>query len=996
MSASYSPIYRHCTLQVLLATLSRIWQYQPELRLDQPGGRPGWFALKMINNLFRSGWGHKDPAQRIRAIEGFSEADPGHQDILRDIAQTDAEARVRHVAIGLLLDCRLLEKQALAQGAAQTRLNFLIQSPDTAHQKQISEYLHHASPNWLAAITSHSPDAKNRAAALARLSDDNDPVREQQLAAVAIESEFSDIRELAVAGIADLELLEATWKQLRKRDKNLGRKLREKLDKNRLETRHRQQVLEQTEKIILAMETLKASVWTPKYKLRYLGLVSQWEQVLPDVNDAQSARYQQAALAVDAVVRQRGLKFEAGALQQQLLLDAKALQEDALHQPIEQLPHQMTQWQGLQQAWQATLTTATPEDAATRQFDQAATFFATLLPLANHQTALDDESAKIEASADAADTDTLQQQTAALEAIIRDINWPKSLSAPAALTALKAQLKHHKAALQERAVEAKARIDAITRQIRHLNSAIHRGDLAMARGLKNKIVGRMALSPAGQSTRLVEQLAKADAALNELADWKEFAIQPKFQELCEKMEALIEPAGGGQAPQQQAKIIKQLQQSWKSLKAKAPDELWQRFQTAGDRAFEPCAAHYAAQDRLKAANLEQRQTIVAELESLAGLAEPPDPEQVDSNQPDLKQPVDWKSLRQQLRHLYNRWRDAAEVDYQQARDVGKRFRVLTRRIEALLQEEYTRNLAKKQALVERAEELAGADITTDTLEAIKQLQGRWQIVGILDRKDDQKVWKAFRHACDEAFDKHRQGIDAERAGEKSRIDAAGKIIQAIKSLAEAPDAARVAQLRQEFHNLPDLPQRARKKLERDLEHALDLVQAATRRHEVMRSHQHLQEMQRRADICAALEWMSDKDAKKAIALRQDWALEPLPADLGQIMEARKTLALKTTLDTAGLEQAGRERRLLCIELEYLLGRNSPAEDKSLRMEYQVALLQSRGLHADAKQDQEAIINDLRLRWYQMPAADKNLHGQLDERFHALFDQTQVRQAPQSA
>ena len=178
--------------------------------------------------------------------------------------------------------------------------------------------------------------------------------------------------------------------------------------------------------------------------------------------------------------------------------------------------------------------------------------------------------------------------------------------------------------------------------------------------------------------------------------------------------------------------------------------------------------------------------------------------------------------------------------------------------------------------------------------------------------------------------------------------------------------------------------------------ALDLVQAATRRHEVMRSHQHLQEMQRRADICAALEWMSNKDSKQAIALRQDWALEPLPADLGQIMEARKTLALKTTLDTAGLEQAGRERRLLCIELEYLLGRNSPAEDKSLRMEYQVALLQSRGLHADAKQDQEAIINDLRLRWYQMPATDKNLHGQLDERFHALFDQTQVRQAPQSA
>ena len=61
-------------------------------------------------------------------------------------------------------------------------------------------------------------------------------------------------------------------------------------------------------------------------------------------------------------------------------------------------------------------------------------------------------------------------------------------------------------------------------------------------------------------TRQLQQLS--DEKLNELKQWKDYAVAPKRIELSEAMEALI---GSSDEPQVLANRIKALQQEWQTI-----------------------------------------------------------------------------------------------------------------------------------------------------------------------------------------------------------------------------------------------------------------------------------------------------------------------------------------------------------------------------------------------------------------------------------------------
>ena len=219
-----------------------------------------------------------------------------------------------------------------------------------------------------------------------------------------------------------------------------------------------------------------------------------------------------------------------------------------------------------------------------------------------------------------------------MKSAIEAIKWPQGLEEPFALRSCREAYKTLVGELKEIDARQNAQIESIGKQIARLKIATSRGDLKMARGVHKKITTKIARIDLEKSTRLAEQWDKADKSFVEMVDWKEFAVRPKYIELCEQMEAL---AGSKNSPQQQAEQIKKLQQNWKKLDALAPDELWQRFQAAGEIAYQPCVAFYAEQDEVRANNLAQRKLVVQKLKELAAL---PEQEQWQAN-------PDWKALR---------------------------------------------------------------------------------------------------------------------------------------------------------------------------------------------------------------------------------------------------------------------------------------------------------------------------------------------------------------
>ena len=83
------------------------------------------------------------------------------------------------------------------------------------------------------------------------------------------------------------------------------------------------------------------------------------------------------------------------------------------------------------------------------------------------------------------------------------------------------------------------------------------------------------------------------------------------------------------------------------------------------------------------------------------------------------------------------------------------------------------------------------------------------------------------------------------------------------------------------------------------------------------------------------------------------------------------------------KKASQARQLLCINLEILLGVDSPAEDATLRMKVQLERMQKEGIgHAQAARNDA--LSELKLDWMCLPGAEPELQKQLDQRFVKLI------------
>ena len=193
----------------------------------------------------------------------------------------------------------------------------------------------------------------------------------------------------------------------------------------------------------------------------------------------------------------------------------------------------------------------------------------------------------------------------------------------------------------------------------------------------------------GARTRLgprVQELRDAD-------EWQRWANLQVQEELCKEMEALKSEENLDVG----SRKMRELQARWKQV-ALAPraqgEAMWRRFKTAQDEVFARTSAHLAAQNEERAASLVAKQALCERAEALA-----------DS--------TDWVKTAAEIQGLQAEWKKVGPVSRGHEKAVWERFRAacdkfFTRRQEDLKhrKEEWASNLAKKEALCEKAEALA--------------------------------------------------------------------------------------------------------------------------------------------------------------------------------------------------------------------------------------------------------------------------------------------------
>ena len=273
--------------------------------------------------------------------------------------------------------------------------------------------------------------------------------------------------------------------------------------------------------------------------------------------------------------------------------------------------------------------------------------------------------------------------------------------------------------------------------------------------------------------KLARQLREARAALfaraqeaREAEEWSRWGNATAQEELCRRMEALAAQTD----LEKVAKELRTLDGRWAEVRIAPRDEatsLRQRYQTARAPIKEKLDAYFAEKAARENENLRLKQELAGKAEALADSTE-------------------WMKASEELKALQARWKEIGPAPRKPGDAVWKRFRAACDRFFSRRQEdlkkrkqEWAANMARKQALCERAEALAGSTDWEATAAEARKLQAEWKTVGPVRRDRSEAVWQRFRTACDAFFERYKHRDEAERQARLAQREAVVKELEAL-------------------------------------------------------------------------------------------------------------------------------------------------------------------------------------------------------------------------
>lgn len=282
--------------------------------------------------------------------------------------------------------------------------------------------------------------------------------------------------------------------------------------------------------------------------------------------------------------------------------------------------------------------------------------------------------------------------------------------------------------------------------------------------------------PAELDTQAQALLAQA----GELEGWQRWRADQLRTELVAKAEALTttppEQRLGGRKMQE---TLRALREQWKATdQGGVPNHaLWKRFDEACNQAHKVVEEWLDKIRQQAEAHKGQRLALIAEAEAW-----------ITAHASD----TDWKGQQRELHALAERWRAAGHLSEKQFAELQPQWKDVMHRAHARLETAQAESLARRRALIDEAVALGAAPSLR--LDAVKALQQRWQAEAQtvpLDRKQEQKLWEAFRAPIDEAF--QRKGQERDKAA-AAISDHDRRVLEAAKALEAANasgDAARI-------------------------------------------------------------------------------------------------------------------------------------------------------------------------------------------------------------
>jgi len=525
---------------------------------------------------------------------------------------------------------------------------------------------------------------------------------------------------------------------------------------------------------------------------------------------------------------------------------------------------------------------------------------------------------------------------------------------------------------EQRAAETQAQRE-IGSLIRLASDALHRGNSRKAARFRMGIDEAMQAAPA-VPPHIARSLQQLDERLNELKQWKDYAVAPKRIELIEEMEALV---GSDEEPEALAEHIRALQQEWrtinKGIASDAPAET-ERFQQAFQAAFKPCQEFFALQATARRANLEARKQVLERLKAFEATQQ--------------GEQADFPLVAQVLREAPREWRSHSPVDRDASRPAEIEFQQAMDRLRAMLSAWYERNEAAKKSLITQARHLSTLDDTTQAIDSVKRLNVLWKETGPVPRDRSQALWDEFRSLCDAVFQRREQAYTQHSAAlEAAKMQAVALCEQVEQAAGDAvadrlPGHAKVAEWHAAFDALGELPRADARNLRDRFQRAVSRYEEGLARQDSRDAEASESNLLEAARLVRAYERAVMQEAPSAERETLKSAVESFMAGVhrwpkGGLQALKQALTRADSASSADDEAREQALRMLCIRLEILSSTPTPPEDEALRQDYQMRLLQEslgQGRHADVQ-----AWDSMLLEWIGIGAVAPEVHEDLQRR-----------------
>ncbi len=936
----------------------------------------------MLADLFKPAWKSSSVEKRLKAISEMDSKNSENQIILTELTANDTDNSVRIAAIHCLTSVIDLHEISMQNSSdaivaeASKRLDELMTSEGAVSNEQYRNLLNHY-PELHTRIAAYSALPAIRSEAMQNLATD-------QLMEMLGSTVYSDVRQLVAEKLSNIDDLESARKIVRGKDKNAERILKLKIDEYRELQRQLAENLATVKKLIDEVEFLAGHDWMPEFKAKLLVHREHWDKLDFEVERASNERYKKSRQIIDLRFEHQQVVEQTRQAQQKLVLDLEALLKDIgscdLSGFTGSLSETLLQQEKFASDWQQLVDKACPHLLEQERFETmlAALQSATQLVIKSAEIIsdkIDKNPADSTFSLLSGEIQQVKKNISKLDSLLKIHNWSAAYGELKVATELQAKLSEWRDLQKKLTTDRQQKLDGLHKKISSIFHFTRSGNLGRAKQFCERVEKGINQFEGKDRVALEDRFEEARKTLGKMGDWKNFATEPKYVELCEAMELLV---SSKKHPDKISTEMKAFQKQWKMLgHSDISEKYWLRFKEAADKVYKPCAEFFEKRHETRKNNLQQRQQYVDQMRELL-------------EDTDWDDNPDYKVAQSTVRVISDEFFKIKDVERNAGQKQWNKFSKLKDGVFEKLSIAYEANILLKQQLIQQAVTLAEAEASQDNLSKLKILQTRWKQVGITKRHQDQNAWIEFKKQGDLVYQKVQQLRQGKRDETDRQLNAYRSIIKQIKKLASsAKDLTEADQqfsaLQIEFSNLPELPDSLPEKLvegiQRDYRHACDLFDDCHNRIINTNHSRQIQALRLRADLCLLLEASAGAPSENQLEeISQQWDSIDLQDNvLARRIEERRQKAQTITDQNA----IAAERRMLCIQLEIAKGVESPAEDKSLRMQYQLEQMNASGLGQQSDYSEEQF-EKMELDWLCMPGADLSLQKTLDERFNKVL------------